>query len=164
MHASRLVICGTRPVLTQAMQSFARTACIRKLAIDFEQVSRRSTPVQTPKKNRSGRFENRSRSVVQGVGKAHVCGVFAGQFLILAAHGEQPPITPIRATVASLRRLSAHGRGRKFFFGFVDIRKRVFGAFDGVVQGVFVGIDLWIVGADLLKCGQELFRLGFEKF
>ena len=203
MRSGRLVVRGTRPMLAQAMQPLARDSRIRKLAINFEQIFRRSTPVQTSQQNRGGRFENWSRRVVQRVGEPHVSGVFAkthGQrepgvrmkfndeirratlasqasvdalenaltagdkFGFQPRCGEQWPLIQVRAKVVSSRRLSAHGRGRKFFFGLVNIGERVFGAFDSVLQRVFVGIELGIVRANFLKRSQKLFRFGFEKF
>src|ERR1700733_1838078 len=70
------VVRGTRSMLPQAMQPLARASRIRKLPINFEQVLRRSTAVQTPKQNRSSRLEDGRRSIMQRVGEPYISSIF----------------------------------------------------------------------------------------
>ncbi len=58
----------------------------------------------------------------------------------------------------------AANRGRSYgFFGFFGVGDCVFGAFDGVVQIVFVDVDVDFVGGDFVQHFEEFFRLRIDQ-
>ena len=167
MRPGRAMFHAPRAPLAKLSRAPPCRARVGKFAVGLEQFRGGLAAIQAAEQNRRRRFHDRARRIAQHIGKPHVRGIFAqanrmrqvrvgmvfDDEMRRPAFASEPRIDALKNPFAAgdqagapcaiffTMAFSAREAARRFFQRVVDVGEGVFGAFDRVLQSVFVGIE-----------------------